>query len=333
MASWIRFGVVWVVCVGLTVLLGIPADGAQWAGIPVLWWCFALAFLVQWVAFVPAYLKQTEHFFDLTGSLTYLAVMVGSLGLSALERPPGPAQWLVSAAVTVWAVRLGTFLFRRVKAEGGDGRFDDLKPSVPKFLIVDSTGGVGPMTALALLVNTGSALQRLQLWAPVWVSVSPLSGGRPQKREFRRDPTQADFIQSGLWGWSQHRTTLVRLFCGPVCLSCRSAWWMAGVFAVPSVRSSWRFCLEGEWGSASSGAGRGAMGRRPRVPALPCHRAGPDSATTATRCLIVQAQGIAPGRLPAALHIAAKLFLRVGEAGQYRQRGAVAHLDQQAPGA
>ena len=212
MASWIRFGVVWVVCVGLTVLLGIPADGAQWAGIPVLWWCFALAFLVQWVAFVPAYLKQTEHFFDLTGSLTYLAVMVGSLGLSALERPPGPAQWLVSAAVTVWAVRLGTFLFRRVKADGGDGRFDDLKPSVPKFLIVWTLQAAWvSMTALAmLLVNTGSAaLQRpwlLALGAVVWVFgfTFEVVADR-QKRVFRRDPTQAGrFIQSGLWGWSQH---------------------------------------------------------------------------------------------------------------------------------
>ncbi len=212
MASWIRFGVVWVLCVGLTVLLGAPADGAQWAGLPVLWWCFALAFLVQWLAFLPAYWKQTEHFFDLTGSLTYLAVMIGSLGLSALERPPGLAQWLVSAAVTMWAVRLGTFLFRRVQADGGDGRFDDLKISVPKFLIVWTIQGAWvSMTALAMLiVNTGPArLERpwmLAVGALMWVAGFAIEVvADRQKRVFRRDPAQSGrFIQSGLWSWSQH---------------------------------------------------------------------------------------------------------------------------------
>ena len=78
--------------------------------------------------------------------------------------------------MTVWAVRLGTFLYRRVHADGGDGRFDDLKVSVPKFLIVWTIQAAWvSMTALAmLLVNTGPAvLQRpwlLVLGALVWVT-------------------------------------------------------------------------------------------------------------------------------------------------------------------
>ena len=212
MQSWIRFAVVWVVCVGLAVVLGAPADGVQVGGVPVLWLCFALAFGVQWVAFVPAYLRQTERFFDLTGSLTYLAVMAGSLGIAALERPPGPAQWLVSLAVTVWAVRLGTFLYRRVHADGGDGRFDDLKVSVPKFLIVWTIQAAWvSMTALAmLLVNTGPAtLQRpwfLSVGALLWVTGFTIEVmADHQKRVFRRDPAHSGrFIQTGLWSWSQH---------------------------------------------------------------------------------------------------------------------------------
>ena len=34
-----------------------------------------LAFLIQWVAYIPAYIFQTEKFYDLTGSLTYLSVL------------------------------------------------------------------------------------------------------------------------------------------------------------------------------------------------------------------------------------------------------------------
>ncbi|MEM8766922.1 MAG: hypothetical protein AAGE43_05735, partial [Pseudomonadota bacterium] len=37
--------------------------------------CIA-AFAIQWLAFIPAFLKQTEHFFDLTGSLTYISLAI-----------------------------------------------------------------------------------------------------------------------------------------------------------------------------------------------------------------------------------------------------------------
>jgi hypothetical protein len=42
-----------------------------------------LAFLIQWIAFIPAYVFQTEKFYDLTGSITYLSVMWYSLILSS----------------------------------------------------------------------------------------------------------------------------------------------------------------------------------------------------------------------------------------------------------
>lgn len=42
-------------------------------------------------------------------------------------------QLFMSGAVTVWAARLGTFLFQRISNEGKDGRFDEIKQSPPKF--------------------------------------------------------------------------------------------------------------------------------------------------------------------------------------------------------
>ena len=43
---------------------------------------------------------------------------------------------LLWALVIIWAVRLGTFLFRRIKKAGKDDRFDELKPSFIRFLNV-----------------------------------------------------------------------------------------------------------------------------------------------------------------------------------------------------
>lgn len=212
MKAWLRFAAVLGLCVGPVALLGAPADGALVGGVPVLWACLTLAFVVQWIGFVPAYWKQTERFFDLTGSLTYIALTVISLGLAGMERTPGPAQWLVSAAVMVWATRLGHFLYKRVHADGGDGRFDDLKTVAPTFLIVWTIQGMWvSMTALAmLLVNTGPAAVTRPMWLGLGLLTWTLGFGLEvvadrQKRQFKADPANAGrFIDTGLWSWSQH---------------------------------------------------------------------------------------------------------------------------------
>ena len=83
------------------------------------WPMFALstacAFFIQWAVFVPSYAAQTEHFYDLTGALTYISLVVFGLYF-------GPATWvhyLMGGMVMIWALRLGSFLFGRVKRAGG----------------------------------------------------------------------------------------------------------------------------------------------------------------------------------------------------------------------
>ena len=50
-------------------------NGAMVRGWPLLVFCAALSFGIQWVAFIPAYALKTERFYDLAGSLTYLALL------------------------------------------------------------------------------------------------------------------------------------------------------------------------------------------------------------------------------------------------------------------
>lgn len=44
-----------------------------------------------------------------------------------------PRQLLMSSATAIWAGRLGTFLFQRIKKSKKDSRFDDIKPNPIKF--------------------------------------------------------------------------------------------------------------------------------------------------------------------------------------------------------
>ena len=68
-----------------------------------------LAFAIQWVAFVPAIINQTEHFFDLVGALTFIAVAALAYVVSGHH---DLYATVAMALVVVWAIRIGTFLFR-----------------------------------------------------------------------------------------------------------------------------------------------------------------------------------------------------------------------------
>ncbi|MBN2839480.1 MAG: DUF1295 domain-containing protein, partial [Coriobacteriia bacterium] len=120
--------------------------GMSVGGVPVFTLAIALAFLVQWVVFVPSYLAQTERYFDLTGSLTYISVTVLAVALSG---PASARSWLLLALVLVWAGRLGAFLFRRVRRAGKDDRFDTIKQSLVRFLTTWTLQGLWVSLTLA----------------------------------------------------------------------------------------------------------------------------------------------------------------------------------------
>lgn len=179
------------------------------AGIPVFALCGAMAFTLNWLVFVPAYRLQTERFFDITGSLTYVSVIVAALVTRA---EVDPRSVLLAGLVLVWAIRLGTFLFRRISRDGGDGRFDALKPSFVRFLMVWTLQGlwVYLTAACALAAMTAATVRPLGGFA-VAGFVAWLSGflievvADSQKSSFRADPANRDrFIESGLWSWSRH---------------------------------------------------------------------------------------------------------------------------------
>ena len=167
------------------------------------------AFAIQWLAFIPARLFQTERFYDLTGSITYIAVTLAAI--SAATAPSG-AQWLIAIMIFIWAGRLGSFLFRRIHAAGGDQRFDHIKVSSSRFFVAWTLQGAWVvMTSCAALTAILSAEQTAVgviyvMGAVMWVAgfVIEVMADR-QKSRFRADPANAGrFINVGLWARSRH---------------------------------------------------------------------------------------------------------------------------------
>ncbi len=194
---------------GLLLAIAGSQGGNRIAGIPVLALLVGLAFLIQWLVFIPAYWRQTEKFFDLTGSLTYITVITLALLLSTGVDGRAILVW---ALVVIWAVRLGTFLFSRIKRAGKDDRFDELKPSFIRFLNVWTIQGLWvSFTLIAALVTITTANRKdLDLFALigflVWVFGFAMEvAADHQKSRFNADPNnRGKFIQSGVWSRSRH---------------------------------------------------------------------------------------------------------------------------------
>ena len=71
-----------------------------------------IAFVIQWVLFIPAYLMQTEKFYDLAGSFTYISI-ISYVFYKSSEFNLG--NLILSIFIIIWAVRLGSFLFFRIQ--------------------------------------------------------------------------------------------------------------------------------------------------------------------------------------------------------------------------
>lgn len=205
----------YLVALVVVVLLG---SGLAWAGsqnvvlvygIPLFALAVGLAFVIQWLAFIPAYVWQSERFFDLTGSLTYIAVTT----LAVLLNPGRDGRaLLLLLLVLVWAVRLGSFLFRRIRKAGKDARFDSIKPSFWRFLNTWTLQGLWVTFTLAaalaaITTTTQQALGGVELLGVlVWgVGFAFEVVADWQKSRFRALPeNRGRFITSGLWAWSRH---------------------------------------------------------------------------------------------------------------------------------
>lgn len=185
-------------------------DGVIALGVPVFALCGGVSFLVNWIAFVPAYLRQTEHFYDLTGSLTHLS-LVGiafALGGGATDS----RAWLLVGLVAIWAIRLGSFLFLRIRKDGSDDRFERIKPSFLRFLMAWTLQGLWVFLtlacALAAITSTGARPlgAAALIGGLVWlVGFGIEVASDHQKRVFRADPThRGRFVTTGLWAWSRH---------------------------------------------------------------------------------------------------------------------------------
>lgn len=225
-----------VVAGALVALAG--SDGSTRVGsIPVFALCGLLAFLINWLAFIPSNAANTEKYYDLTGSFTYVTVTVVA---GFLSDDLDARALIVAAMVIVWAARLGTFLFRRIRRAGKDGRFDEIKTDPLRFFMTWTLQGLWVLLTAAAALAIITTAERQDLGWVAFVGIAIWVGGFAieveadrQKSAFKQDPANdGRFITTGLWAWSRHPN-----YFGEITL-----WTGIAILAIP-ILSGWQWAV------------------------------------------------------------------------------------------
>ncbi|MEE3289451.1 MAG: DUF1295 domain-containing protein [Pseudomonadota bacterium] len=229
--------------IGIVVVL-LVSGCLAWAGsqgsfyiprVPLFAICASIGFLLHWVVFIPSFIFQTEHYFDLTGSVSYIT----TVAVAAIMHPSlDPRGLIICVLISIWAARLGSFLFVRVKRAGKDRRFDEMKKRFWRYLFTFTLAGAWVFITMAagLAAITSMSQRPLGIWLAIgmllWVVGFVIEViADQQKTQFRKDPDNAEkFITTGLWAYSRHPN-----YFGEIVL-----WLGIGIIALPTLMG-WQY--------------------------------------------------------------------------------------------
>ena len=198
-------------CLALGVIVALAGSQGSitFNGLPSFALAASIGFILHWLIFIPSYIYQTEHYFDLIGSISYISIVLFTfLALNNLDI----RSVLIGLLIMVWAVRLGSFLFNRVKRDGKDNRFTVMKTKFWWFLFTWTLGGLwvfitmaaglAAMTSAKVIPLGWYALIGIVLWLEGFI-VEVVADH--QKTRFRSKKENRDkFINEGLWSLSRH---------------------------------------------------------------------------------------------------------------------------------
>ena len=194
---------------GITIALAGSTGSISFNVYPLFAICASIGFFLHWFVFIPSFFYQTEHYFDLTGSISYITIVLFTF--FAVSNLDGRSL-LIGVLIIIWAIRLGSFLFLRIKREGKDNRFTVMKTKFWWFLFTWTMGGLWVFITMAagLAALTSAKVVPLGWFALVGVSLW-LEGfiievvADYQKSKFKsKKENQYKFINQGLWSLSRH---------------------------------------------------------------------------------------------------------------------------------
>ena len=168
-----------------------------------------LSVFIQIIFFIPSYILKTERFYDLVGSATYVIVTT----IAYLSVPNKTVtDTILFLFITIWGIRLGVYLFRRIQRDNEDIRFEKAKKNFYWFLqywmgqaLWVSITSCAAVVAI-LKTESNSINNYLILGVLIWLVGFTLEViADLQKSKFKSiQNTNKVFISTGLWSKSRH---------------------------------------------------------------------------------------------------------------------------------
>ena len=183
---------------------------ANLTGIQNITYAVLFIFLIHLLIFVPSYFFQTEKFFDLTGTISYVSSVLFIFFKSNTLESINLGSLVLSTFIIIWSLRLGIFLFLRIKKAGKDRRFNEIKKSFSWFFMTFSVSGMW-VTICSICALTGIA-NGIIFSSTTIIGIIIFTIGftieiiaDSQKTKFRAmDDNKDKFISIGLWKYSRH---------------------------------------------------------------------------------------------------------------------------------
>ena len=187
----------------------IPFQIALLTDLPLVKNLILLIFCIQWISFIPAFIFQTEKFYDLTGSITYLTTVFTALYITDSGNI---SDYVIVSCVAIWAIRLGSFLFMRIHKAGEDRRFREIKTNFTRFFMTWTLQGMWVSMCLLCVLTALSSYSGIIMNNVFYIGLLIFVIGfiieviaDHQKTVFRKDINNKDkFISTGLWSYSRH---------------------------------------------------------------------------------------------------------------------------------
>ena len=178
-------------------------------GIPIIYSLWFLIFIIQIIVFIPSFIFKTEHYYDLTGGITFISTIIISYLVKSQVYQFDITSLLLVVFISLWALRLSSFLFFRVKRTGQDVRFIKIKQSFSWFLMTFTIQGLWVFMCLfpAIIVmssNQNNFNSFTILGTILWVVGFLIEIiADHQKTQFNKT-NKGSFISKGLWSLSRH---------------------------------------------------------------------------------------------------------------------------------
>ncbi len=187
-----------------------------------------LSLAVQVVFFIYAAWKRTDTVTDLSYGLTFIILAIYSL---IVHQTFLPYQIVAAGLITLWGIRLATYLFIRINTMKRDKRFDGIREKFWSFASFWFFQAIAvwvisiPATYLHLLsIETPFGIVMV-LGVMVWAAGMIIETiADVQKFTFKNNPAnKGKWIMTGIWKYARHPNYFGEMTC----------WWGIFILSIP----------------------------------------------------------------------------------------------------